>query len=196
MTIAQFGNVFASLISIVGLWALYSVAYQDYRRDVYRQKLFALRDELFDLARSGQIPFDEPAYGTLRSTLNGFIRFGHTMRLLPIVTFLTLDRKREESHPSFEAIWGAQLHKIDPAVQQQLNGIVVRMHTHAAEQLVLTSVLLLPLAPPTFAVLFLRKRGPNLAKPYFFLRNLIREKWIDAVNYAALQEGMTTGVLG
>ena len=33
--------------------------YQDYRTDAFRQKMFNLRDDLFDEARHGKIDFDE-----------------------------------------------------------------------------------------------------------------------------------------
>ncbi len=73
-----------SVASLAGLVVLYFWLYRDYRIDLFRQRLFALRDELFDLARSGAISFDDRAYGLLRSTLNGFIRFGHRLTFFPV----------------------------------------------------------------------------------------------------------------
>ncbi len=50
-----------------------------YRVDVFRQSMFALRDELFDYALAGKISFNDPAYVLLRTLMNGFIRYGHQL---------------------------------------------------------------------------------------------------------------------
>src|SRR5438034_929815 len=49
--------------------------------DEFRQKMFAVRDELFDYAASGEIAFEHPAYRLLRQSMNGFIQFGHRLTL-------------------------------------------------------------------------------------------------------------------
>jgi hypothetical protein len=51
--------------------------FRDYRIDSLRQRLFELRDELFDLAAQGQIEFTHPAYTSTRTLLNSVIRFAH-----------------------------------------------------------------------------------------------------------------------
>ena len=45
--------------------------------DKYRQSLFELRDQLFDVARDGKIPFDDPLYGKMRNAIHLRIRFAH-----------------------------------------------------------------------------------------------------------------------
>jgi len=60
-----------------------------FRLDCYRQKMFAVRDELFDYAADGHISFDDPAYVLLRSQMNGMIRYGHQLTLFRMtVTWL------------------------------------------------------------------------------------------------------------
>ena len=68
-------------IKLVLLWVLGYCFWRPYRTDVFRQRLFALRDELFDLAAGGRISFENPAYWRLRRTLNGGIRFGHRINV-------------------------------------------------------------------------------------------------------------------
>jgi hypothetical protein len=82
----------ASLVSVLGGWVLLFWFYRDYRIDKFRQDMFALRDDLFDDAASGLMPFDHPAYGLLRSTMNGFIRFAHKLTLFDILVLSTIDR--------------------------------------------------------------------------------------------------------
>jgi hypothetical protein len=59
------------------------------RLDCFRQKMFSVRDELFDYAADGNISFDDPAYILLRRQMNGMIRFGHRLTLFRgLVTWL------------------------------------------------------------------------------------------------------------
>ena len=65
-----------STISLFGILYLLLWRYRAYRVDLFRHKMFKLRDELFDDAADGNIDFNSPAYQLLRTTMNGFIRFG------------------------------------------------------------------------------------------------------------------------
>src|SRR5437016_2293052 len=87
MTEMSLGLTAASTtLSLVGLWVLFHWLYRDYRVDLFRQRMFALRAELFDMAAAGRIAFDDPAYGKLRGMLNGYIRFAHRVSL-PLLLF-------------------------------------------------------------------------------------------------------------
>jgi hypothetical protein len=57
---------------IFGLWP-------SQRTDLFRQQMFAIRDELFDFAADGNVSFDDPAYMLLRGLMNGFIRYAHNL---------------------------------------------------------------------------------------------------------------------
>jgi len=58
------------------------------RLDIFRQNMFAVRDELFDYAMAGHIAFDHPAYVLLRKSMNGFIRYGHRLSLFQLMITL------------------------------------------------------------------------------------------------------------
>src|SRR6266566_4122568 len=73
-------------LSSLGLWVLFQWLYRDYRVDLFRQRVFALRAELFEVGASGKISFDDPAYRMLRSMMNGYIRFAHRISL-PLLLF-------------------------------------------------------------------------------------------------------------
>ena len=72
-------------IKLVLLWVLAYCFWRPYRTDALRQRLFSLRDELFDLAADGRIAFDDPAYWRLRRTINCMIRFGHRLSLTRLI---------------------------------------------------------------------------------------------------------------
>jgi hypothetical protein len=57
----------------------------NYRLDLFRQEVFAVRDELFDYARAGNISFADPAYRLLRQSFNGFIRYAHRLTFYKVV---------------------------------------------------------------------------------------------------------------
>jgi hypothetical protein len=191
MTIPLFVQVVATLVSFLMLWFLYSFAYRDYRRDVYRQKLFEARNGLFDLASSGQISFDHPAYQTLRTTINGFIRFGHRMRFGELVVFLVLEETAKDKSPDvFNERWARQTTTLPPEVRDRLNQILVRVHRLALEQLVLTSPLLLALLLPPVMVVAMKNLSQAMwLKPYTWCRSLIQNRWVSALDSAALEEG-------
>jgi len=190
MTPELFANVLIFLVSFAGLWLLYSVAYLDYRRDVYRQKLFDLRVELFDLARSGRITFSEPAYGTVRTTLNGFIRFAHRVQFGALVLFMIFGRWRSQGEGGFYELFAKHTEHLDPEVKAQLQKIVIRMHWNAIEQLVTTSPILVITIVPVVLVLVMKHAGkvwPYSA--YVWCRRKVKTTWIDAIDTAAFHEG-------
>ena len=72
-------------IGLFALWFWYVICWREHRVDTFRQRLFEVRDDLFDFAASGAIGFDDPAYIILRDLCNGMIRFGHRMNFTRIV---------------------------------------------------------------------------------------------------------------
>ena len=72
-------------LGLLLLWILVYFGVREYRVDRTRQKLFALRDELFDYAADGGIGFDDTAYGRVRTLLNSLIRFSHMLTFSRLV---------------------------------------------------------------------------------------------------------------
>ena len=61
------------------LWALFYVSTRALFLDILRQRLFAIRDDLFDFAADGGIEFENPVYRELRQDINHMIRFAHKL---------------------------------------------------------------------------------------------------------------------
>jgi hypothetical protein len=80
-------NSSSQLVGVLHFWALmtlawvfYYVCWKGYRRDAFRDELFALRHRLFLLACDEEgLNFDRPAYVQERHLLNGLIRFAEQM---------------------------------------------------------------------------------------------------------------------
>jgi hypothetical protein len=133
-------TVLSSGVSLLGLAYLYLWLYRDYRRDLLRTRLFEIRADLFDGAREGRIDFDHPAYGLLRSTLNGFLRYGHKMGAFRLVMMaLFLDPKEMEELYQFQSKWKKALKSLDPQTQNWLEAMREQSHTVLFKHLLATT---------------------------------------------------------
>ncbi|MDR3570275.1 MAG: hypothetical protein P4L43_19810 [Syntrophobacteraceae bacterium] len=97
-----------NVISLMGIIYLLLWLYKDYATDSFRQRMFALRDRLFDDAAQGFVAFDHPSYGLLRGTMNGYIRFGHRLSLLETITLIIFIRNEADTISvkyTFEKRW-------------------------------------------------------------------------------------------
>lgn len=87
-------------LSALAIWFGFFWLYRDYEVDRYRQRLFELRDELWDYAAEGHVGFDNPAYRLIRARLNGLIRFANLLS----GTWLAMVLVAEKLRPSPEVI--------------------------------------------------------------------------------------------
>ena len=79
-------------------WLIWYRFWIPYRVDYFRQRLFKLRDELFECANSGAIEFSHPAYTDLRLLINALIRYGHRITILRIVMSMVSLARSGNSH--------------------------------------------------------------------------------------------------
>lgn len=109
-----------SLSGLIALWAFWYYLWKPQRVDIVRQKLFALRSDLFDLAADGALPFDHPAYTQLRLLINGLIRFAHRATFLNLI----LAAKQSEKIPSDVLIaWQKSVQKLPEESRNQLMAV-------------------------------------------------------------------------
>ncbi len=135
-----------STLSIVGTLFLILWIYKDYATDSFRQQMFAIRDALFDEAYNGLVDFNHPAYGLLRGTMNGYIRFGHKLRLLEALIFVLLVRKDADistNKLSFDKRWVKATSELNPSVVERLNGYRLQMQRTVLKHLILGSPIFL-----------------------------------------------------
>ena len=134
--------------SLLGILFLLLWLYKDYSTDSFRQKMFALRDNLFDDAAHGLIGFDHPCYGLLRGTMNGYIRFGHRLRLLETIIFVILIRKEAgdiSDRLTFERRWKASTVGMGQDVLKRISTYRTDMNRIMLKHLILGSPLFLAL---------------------------------------------------
>lgn len=132
-----------SLFSILLLVILWFWLYRDYRVDAARQKLFEIRDELFDYANSGKISFEDPAYERLRRTINGFVRFAHRMNLIHILIMSIVLKKKHYKIHTFQEKLTQEIKNLEEEKKDIYRSIHFRINYTIVEYLVLSSPLFL-----------------------------------------------------
>jgi hypothetical protein len=131
------------LMALGALTFLWFVGWRGYHLDLFRQRLFAIRQELFDLAARGEVEFNGYAYGGLRQQINALIRFAHRLSFLRAAIIVTFSPpKPQGAAHSFES-WQQSVAALDPAVRDRLRAIHLEVVFQMARYIVMTSPLLL-----------------------------------------------------
>lgn len=173
---------FSSLISIILLIILLFWLYQDYCLDAFRQKMFNLRDELFDEAYHGKIGFDDDAYGMLRSAMNGMIRFGHKFNLVQVLFMMIVGNKKGYKIPSFHDRLMSNIRYYSEEQQKLVMRYYISMNFYAIKHLFLSSILFL--ITVICPLLFLWKTHQGISKVVCNFKGPL-----DKIDSAALTTG-------
>ena len=109
------------------LWAiLVFKIIPDARLDGFRQKMFSIRDEMFDYAADGKISFDHPAYVMLRHQMNGFIRHGHQLTVFRCLMTLAI---RKVQGADLDTSWHSEWEKsLDSLQSDEIRGVLRSFH--------------------------------------------------------------------
>jgi hypothetical protein len=146
-------NAMTSILALAGIVYLFFWAYRKYRTELFRQEMFILRDQLFDEAANGLINFEHPAYGMLRSTMNGFIRFAHKpLALSAIFSTAAIMQYEKVSKTSFDMRLTQKLEDLPLDVRHRVMHYKSRMdrlvlgHVFGAPEMIILQLLMLPIA--------------------------------------------------
>ncbi|HTS10455.1 MAG TPA: hypothetical protein VMP68_33130 [Candidatus Eisenbacteria bacterium] len=134
------------------------------RLDSFRQKMFALRDELFDFAADGNIGFADEAYRLLRQSMNGTIRYAHQLTFFRVcMTMAEIEFASLGARSDWSADWQRALGTIsDRQVREKMEAFHGRSMQLVIERLVLGSPLLLGFVLLTVPFVALRLGWLNL----------------------------------
>jgi hypothetical protein len=195
----QSGQAITALYSTISLALLAVLAMhclRDLAVDWFRQDMFAVRDEIFDLAAKGELSFDDPVYGLLRTTMNGFIRFGHRVSLLTIFSASSVLRRANNQRlreRSFLNRWTRESSRLDPALRGRLATKISRMHKLVLALVFFGSPVMVTLMLPLVAIVLLRQwlraLGDRLRK---FVAAASVVQRLDGIDTAALELGRET----
>lgn len=142
----------SSLLAIAGIWILLTWAFRNYRVDRFRQGIFEVRDDLFLYAAEGHITFDHPAYTTLRTLCNGYLRSAHRLSLTSLfllwVSLHDDHRAALEAQESFQEKWERALAGLRPEVVEQMRMCHARIDFYVSRQLIFGSPFMMALVFP------------------------------------------------
>lgn len=183
MTDTQIAAALTSILSLAGLLMLLRL-YRDYSVDRFRQDLFALRDEMFDFAAAGGVEFGHPAYGMLRLTMNGFVRWADGLHLLQIVLLLLVSPREDwRRDDGFQSTWRRSLLELDSETQARMNEYRDRMHRIVAQYVLFRSP-----APVATIVVPVAAAVMGTTLTDFALR-VLKNRWFDGLDAVACEYG-------
>lgn len=132
-------NAISTSLSLIGLTILIFWGLRTLAEDWFRDNMFAVRDRLFDEASTGVISFDHPAYGMLRQTMNGYIRFCHRLSLLYVIISVALIGNVKRDEKLFEQNWKKVTENISPDSRQKLESCRREMELLVISYLIISS---------------------------------------------------------
>lgn len=182
MDTSAISNVVISTVSALGLWFLLFWPYREYSVDRFREEMSQLRDSLFDAADCGLLGFDHPAYGILRSALNGFIRSADQVGLAQVFIGRWILAGSGRPVRSFRESWDEATADLPVDRKAELEQYLTRTHVAVIRQILVRSpIVLVTLVVPLVTWVLLRVRLPSLL-------SLLR-KPLDHIDSAALVYG-------
>lgn len=144
------------------IWLAWHFLWRRSCQEVLRQRLFSLRDELFDFARTGVVDFEEPAYVLVRGTINSVIRFSHQISVTRLFIFIVLQPYIDNPDA------GQGIRKITSAIaecpgkqaKEVLLDVHQLMHNEITKHILLASPQIVVLAPALITLngLFSRRK--------------------------------------
>jgi hypothetical protein len=171
MSAAELSVVVQSILTLLVLSVIVFTLWPEQRVDLFRQQMFAVRDELFDFAADGKISFEEPAYVLLRQLFNGFIRYAHNLTPYRVLmSFLRWKCLVRKPHEEWTASWTAALERVE---NQETKKALQQLHSRATDlvlgQLILSPTVLVivaALSPLVVIVLLAHTQWNNLRSIY------------------------------
>lgn len=140
-----------SLLLFILFW---QIVWKDFALDLFRQRLFDIRSELFDLSRKNpdKFTFNSPAYIEFESLINGMIRFGHDFNFFRVLLFYFFDRKlKKKGFSIIDSTVEATREKVDLINDRQIE----RKLYHIQDQINTQIILYLIKISPLFFLVFL-----------------------------------------
>lgn len=122
-----------------------------------RLEMFMLRDELFALGCSGEVPFDSDAHRCARGLLNGSIRYAYDLTFVRLLILRASGQNKTPFAKAVEKHWEGALEALPTASRHKVNAIVGHMHYWLVLQMVKRSLVLQAFVCTSVAALLMKK---------------------------------------
>lgn len=137
------------------LWLAYG-PWQSYCVDVARQRMFGVRDKLFDMAADEKLSFDDKAYRDMRRLINACIRFAHRMTWVEILAIALAVRGRAGRPDTLDVVLDSIA---DPTTKKAVERLQGRLSLVVFALVIVRSPLLFVLAAPLIIFLAFRSKS-------------------------------------
>ena len=146
-------------LSLAGIYVIVFWLFRSYQVDAFREELFVLRDEWFDFAHKGGIPFDHPVYGSLRTTMNGYIQFSHRLGFstLGLVAVMTPEERAWMADYA-RGVLDVPITDLDDSVRKAVRRFRQRMSHLVARHIFLSPLGVVTVFPALIFFLVLRRK--------------------------------------
>jgi hypothetical protein len=132
-------------VSLLGIWLLWNYGWQEYLVSRFRNRLFAVRSDLFALAAEGSLEFDGLAYCGLRFRLNALLRFAHRVSLISLFIALLAERSAKQ-HSPYREKWVRAADQLPEATRSEVLRLEAEMISAFTSHIVWGSSVLASLA--------------------------------------------------
>ena len=166
MTPYELGIIVKSILTLAVFVILVAWLWPMQRMYLFRQEMFAVRDELFDFAADDGISFEDPAYIQLRQLFNGFIRYAHN--LTPFRVFMSFLKWKMSVHKPVGGWSEAWNHALENVRDVEAKKKLRHFHSRATD-LVLGQLLL----NPTVLVI------GGMLLPFFLIAVAVHVHWTN-----------------
>jgi hypothetical protein len=147
MSTLTVADTIVSLATLTALLVLFYGPWQSVCTDISRQFIFERRDKLFDMAIAGRLSFDSEAYRATRRTLNGMLRFAHTITWQELVIGFYFIQKTRAKLPD----WRESLADLPVDVRNDVEATVKECTATLTGLVALKSIFI---GPTVFALAF------------------------------------------
>lgn len=180
-------NIVYSLISILFILLFVFWVLQDYFVDKFRQEMFSLRDNLFDEAMNKKIAFNDKPYLMLRTSMNGFIRFGHRLNIWQIIFLNLYAHNGTKDHPTFNKKMDVFMKDFTEEQKSIFNRYHVLMNFYVLKYAIFSSTLLtLTVITPVIFFVAMKIQYVMLTKAY--------KSFMDRIDSAAFASGKSVAL--
>lgn len=185
------GQILLFLISFLCLWFFLFFLCKELAVDIFRQKMFQLRDDLFDAASNGLIEYNHPAYVVLRNTMNGFLRFGHRISLFEVlITGVVLGSDHLKTRKTFRQVWQEAETTLSSEQKEEMQRYLLRLN----ELLIIQSFFGSPIFVVFLLLGFVIMQLPSsiydfVRKKTFEVMNIFMRKPLEKLESAAMAYG-------
>lgn len=163
-----------ALVSLAVLAALLFLVYGPWQwacTDFARQKLFEVRDSIFDMAADGDLSFKSQEYRTIRRSIEMNIRFAHDLTLPNFLVLLVArkDKLEEKSdlHRAIESLPPQHRSAVEAKVHRAMKSLILMMFMKSPVAMIVA-------LPLVVASLLLHGCRVHAAKAIAFCSDLIQ----------------------